>query len=123
MQSTAENPDLGGLIKQGMSYPELRQSLESQGWAPVIDTQCRANVVGANHEKLCAEHPENESCGYCEQMPGLNSCSSEGACSFAFRHDAHGRMLEIGMGGEIEQWKSNSPEVMFGVSGWRYSMR
>jgi hypothetical protein len=123
MGSAEENPDFGGVVKQGMSYIELRKSLESHGWNPVIESQCRANVVGANHEKLCAEHPENESCGYCDQMPGLSSCSSDGDCSFVFRHSAEGRVLEVGMGGELEQWKSISPEVMFGVTGWRYSAK
>lgn len=120
MQSVRENPDLDDAIKQGMSYTELRKGMEAHGWMPVTGEFCLINTVGANYKTFCAEHPDSETCEYCNQLPGLVRWSADGHVLFLFERASDGTQLEIGMYGELENWKYNAPETMLGVSGWRY---
>lgn len=119
-----ENPDLGGAIKEGMSYTEVRESMKAHGWAPVSDDSCPLNLVGrADYKEFCAANADNESCGYCSDLQGLVQCSADGFCLFVFEHASDRKRLEIGMYGELENWRYNAPDTMFSVSGWRYQLK
>lgn len=118
---SGENPNLEGAIKLGMVYTVLRQSMQSHGWTPIADAQCRANVIGANHQKLCGEHLELARCNVCDQLPGLTSCSGSGDCLLKFKGASDDQVLEVAMSGDIKNWNASGPDAMFYVSGWRHS--
>jgi hypothetical protein len=116
----AVNPDLGSAIRQDMSYSELRTAMAGQGWQPVGGDTCLVNMVGAGHAAKCAAKPDSQSCAWCRDLPGLQQCSADGHCLLRFREASSGKLLEVGMDGELDLWKNNAPDTMFGVSGWRY---
>lgn len=86
--------DLGGLLKAGKPYADVRASLIAQGWQPVRDAQCRANVVGGEHETLCAENPGLAGCKACDELPELSSSSGDGYSLMRLSH-ADGRGLKL----------------------------
>lgn len=86
--------DLGGLLKAGTPYGDVRNALLAQGWQPVRDAQCRANVVGGEHETLCAENPGLAGCKACEELPELASSSGDGYSLMRFSHP-DGRALKL----------------------------
>ena len=116
----ANDPDLGGAIRQGMSYGELSKAMSEHGWQPVSGDACLVNMVGADHAAKCAANPNSQSCAWCRELPALQQCSADGRCLLRFTNASSGQVLEVGMDGELDLWKHNAPETMFGVSGWRY---
>lgn len=114
----ADAPDLGDAIRKGMSYGELRKSLASAGWQPVIDDACMLNMVGKDYAAHCAANPDEETCAWCRDLPGLRQCSADGFCLLWFR-DGAGRTLQVGMDGELDNWQKEGADTMFGVGGWR----
>lgn len=114
----ADAPDLGAAIRKGMSYGELSKSLASAGWQPVIDDACMLNMVGKDYAAHCADNPDEETCAWCRDVAGLRQCSADGFCLLWFR-DAAGRTLQVGMDGELDNWKRDGADTMFGVGGWR----
>lgn len=121
-EAAKENPNLGDAIRQGMSYTELRNAMERQGWNPVSDESCMINMIGPDHKTFCATHPDSQRCEYCSQLAGLRQCSADGYCLFVFERASDRKRLEVGMQGELENWKFNAPDTMLGVSGWRYPL-
>ena len=117
-----EKPNLGGAIKEGMSYAELRKAMDVHGWKPVTGEFCLVNTVGQDYKAFCAEHPDSHTCGYCRQLPGLVRWSADGHVLLLFEHSSDRKQLEVGMYGELENWKYNAPDTMLGVSGWRYHL-
>lgn len=91
---------LQGSWKEGMGYDSLREQVLARGWQPKVDAQCRANVVGANHQALCRSDPSR--CTSCEVLPELSSCSGTGHCTLQFQRNG-GQLLTVFTYGDVHQ--------------------
>lgn len=111
---------LQAVLKPGMAYADFREQVLAQGWAPVPDAQCKANVVGADHEKICSQDANMVACKVCDEMPELSACSGDGHCLVRFRH-AGGEVLEATGYGMIEDWNVAGEDSRLQISKWSFS--
>jgi hypothetical protein len=129
MESSADNSapsgvsdgQLQGLLKAGMAYADFRNAVLANGWKPVVDPQCKANVVGGNHASLCAANPDLASCQVCDQMPELSACSGDGHCLVRFEKPEKGEVLEATGYGMIEDWSVPGDDSRLQLSKWEVS--
>lgn len=112
--TAAAAPALPG-VRKGMAYADFRRAVLGQGWQPVVDKQCKANVVGGNYATLCANGGP-DSCKACDELPELSACSGDGACAMVFRHD--GDRLEVGTLGDIGDRHVQGGDSGLNVTGW-----
>lgn len=115
----ASADDLESRLSKNMAYADLRVIALENGWKPIVDPQCKSNVVGDNHTELCAANPGLISCQICERLPELGSCSGDGYCGMAFSKD--GRTLGITTYGMIEDWNVRGDQSRLNVLGWKTS--
>jgi len=112
-----DNSKIIGLTK-GMAYADLRKIALQSGWAPVVDPECRSNVMGSNHEELC-KSDTSELCTVCDDLPEVSSCSGDGYCGMYFSNN--GRQLHVVTFGMIEDWKVSGTTSRLSVDGWDFS--
>lgn len=112
---------LEAVLKAGMAYADFRKQVLAQGWTPVRDAQCKANVVGENHQAVCSQDPNLAICKVCDQMTELSACSGDGHCLVRFRHDASGESLEATGYGMIEDWNVSGEDSRLQLSKWSFS--
>lgn len=112
---------LEAVVKTGMAYADFRKQVLAQGWTPVPDAQCKANVVGGDHETVCSQDPNLATCKVCEQMTELSACSGDGHCLVRFKHDASGESLEATGYGMIEDWNVPGDDSRLQLSKWSFS--
>ena len=86
--------------ENGMSYASLRRQLLSDGWVPLADAQCRANVAGDNHLALCTADAKH--CQPCDDLPELSACSGTGHCVLQFQR-APGQVLRVSTYGDVHR--------------------
>jgi hypothetical protein len=60
-------------VHKGMAYADFRSVLLTDGWQPVIELKCKANVVGGAYKELCDRG--SDSCKACDEPPELSACS------------------------------------------------
>jgi hypothetical protein len=101
-------------LKKGMAYANVREALLAQGWKPLPDPECRANVIGGDYETSCARHPEW--CQICSELPELSACSNDPYCLMRFRQS--NQILEIATYGDISDWKTRGKNPTVGVTHW-----
>jgi len=94
-------------------YVDFRRQLISDGWAPMIDVNCREKVVGAAYNTLCAKDPTL--CDDCRKLPELSACSSDGYCSLRFRKGSD--VIAVGTYGDLRDVDSPG-RYGLGVVGW-----
>ena len=110
---------LDTLLTKGTPYADVRSGLIKGGWSPRPDAQCRANVVGGDHESLCAANPELASCRRCAELPELSSSSSDGYSLMRFT-GADGRSLELTTYGMLED--ALVPGEDSGLALWAWTL-
>jgi hypothetical protein len=120
-KSQAAGAALEAELKAGMAYADFRKQVLAQGWTPVPDAQCKANVVGENHQAVCSQDPNLAACKVCEQMTELSACSGDGHCLVRFRHEASGESLEATGYGMIEDWDVSGEDSRLQLSKWSFS--
>ena len=119
--TTTEVTDLGELATDGKA--DFRAVVLTKGWAPVVNPQCKANLVGEGAESVCAESPQLTSCKICDELPELDSCSSDAHCLMRFRHPGSEKVLEAVGYGEVEYWKETGNDAGLQVSSWEFLTR
>jgi hypothetical protein len=112
---------LEAVLKAGMAYADFREQALAQGWAPVPDGQCKANVVGENHETVCSQDPSLATCKVCDEMTELSACSGDGHCLVRFKHGASGEHLEATGYGMVEDWSVLGEDSRLQLSKWSFS--
>lgn len=117
----AASAALEAVLQAGMAYADFRKQVLAQGWTPVPDAQCKANVVGADHEAVCSQDPNLATCKVCEQMTELSACSGDGHCLVRFRHEASGESLEATGYGMVEDWNVPGEDSRLQLSKWSFS--
>ncbi|WP_157754163.1 hypothetical protein [Lysobacter capsici] len=103
-------------VSKGMAYADFRKAVLAQGWQPLVDAQCRANVIGGNYEKVCAKNPAR--CQICDDVPELNACSGDAHCLMQFTHAGVEGALKVTGYGEIKDWNVSGKDSGLQVSGW-----
>jgi len=119
-KAQAASVALEAVLKAGMAYADFREQTLAQGWTPVPDVQCKANVVGENHEAVCSQDPNLASCKVCDEMAELSACSGDGHCLVRFRH-ASGENLEATGYGMVEDWNVSGEDSRLQLSKWSFS--
>lgn len=113
--------DLDAVLKKGMAYGNFRRLALSKGWQPVVNPQCKANLVGEGASDLCAKNPQMVSCRICDELPELDSCSSDAHCLMRFRHPDGASMLSVTGYGEVEYWDETGDEAGLQVTDWEFA--
>lgn len=108
-------------LSKGMSYADMRNLVLGEGWIPVPDPQCTANVVGADYKPTCTAHPGLDACNICNKLPELSSCSGDAYCGMYFSKGL--QRLHIVAFGDIRDWDVGGDRSEFTVSGWDSATR
>jgi hypothetical protein len=114
-------PDMSSLqdaLKKDMAYADLRKLALDGGWQPVVDPQCRTQVVG-HDEQTCKENPDLAICRACTDIPELSAYSGDGYATTRFSHDA--QRLEVTSYGMIEDWNVAGADSRLRVTEWSFS--
>jgi len=112
----ASSTALESVLKEGMAYADLRKAVLEHGWTPLVNMQCKVNVVGADYEQQCKADPAM--CRECDEMPELSACSGDGYCLMKFRHADSGQDLEVSSYGMIEDWNVPAEDSRLNVTKW-----
>ena len=108
-------------LRKGMPYADFRKAVVDSGWAPVIDPECKPNVVGGDYAKTCAAKPEPDDCRACDDLPELSACSGDGYCGMTFSSDGEG--LGVTTYGMIEDRAVSGESSRLEVMGWKFEGR
>ena len=112
--------DLDGLLKKGTPYADVRAALLADGWQPVRDAQCRANVVGGSHASLCAENPGLAGCKACDELPELSSSSGDGHSLMRFSRTTDSRSLQLTTYGMLGDGLVTGPDSRLNLWTWSF---
>lgn len=104
---------------KGMAYADLRTLATKQGWTPVVDAQCKSNVMGSNYQQLCSSDPGSTLCTACDISPELSGCSGDGYCGMYFSKG--GMTLHVVTYGMIEDLKVTGQTSRLYVDAWDVS--
>lgn len=110
-------------FQENQPYAEFRKLAMGNGWMPLSDAQCKVNVIGANHDELCAGDSPLATCKVCDELPELSSCSGDGNCLVRFTHPNETKILEATGYGDITDWKTTGSDAAFRVSSWELAAR
>jgi hypothetical protein len=108
-------------LSKGMAYGDFRKAVLAQGWQPLVDAKCKANVVGGKYEKICKADPGL--CQVCDDLPELNSCSGDAHCLVQFTHAGVTGVLQATGYGETQYWKDSGKDSGFKVTGWELAAK
>lgn len=106
-------------VHKGMAYADFRNAILAHGWLPMVDLRCKANVVGADYESLCAKG--SDSCKACDDLPELSACSGDAVCMMHFRDARTNRQLEVDTYGDIRDRAAHGTDSQLNVTGWTVS--
>jgi hypothetical protein len=101
-----------------MPYQQLRSIVLSSGWKPVVDLECKTQVIGSDFEERC-ESGGNALCHVCEELPELSSCGAGGLCMLVFEAGT-GEKLNVTGIGDIATWNKAPPTLEFYVQAWYF---
>lgn len=104
-------------LKKDMAYADLRKLALDGGWQPVVDPQCRTQVMGFD-EQTCKENPDLAVCRACTDMPELSAYSGDGYLKTRFSQG--GEQLEVTSYGMIEDWKVAGEASRLRVEEWSF---
>lgn len=116
VSGTKSDAPIAGL-KKGMAYADLRSAVTRDGWTPVVDAECKANVIGSDYSKLCSTQPGLDDCRVCQDLPELGSCSGDGYCGMTFKRKE--QILDVTAYGMIEDRFVKGTESRLQVMGWK----
>lgn len=94
-------------LKKGMPYAELRKVVMAEGWSPIVESECKRNVGGE--------------ASICDELPELESCSSDGYCVMWFAHDASKNKFHVGTYGDYSRWNTPVEQAALAVRFWEFS--
>lgn len=106
-------------VRKGMAYADFRSALLTDGWQPVVDLKCKANVVGGAYKELCARGVD--SCKACDELPELSACSGDAVCMMRFRDPDTRRQLDVSTYGDIGDRAVHGTDSQLNVTGWTVS--
>lgn len=105
-------------LSEGMGYSDARRLILNEGWTPVVDPDCMANVVGTDYKSACAAHPARDDCTSCKNLPELSSCSGDAYCGMYFSKGS--QRLHVVAFGDMRDWNVRGDRSQFSVTGWDF---
>lgn len=103
-------------IRRGMAYADFRRSVLDMGWTPIVDAQCKQNVVGDDYAAQCAEGADG--CKACEELPELSRCNADGDCEMVFRHVGDENQMTVDTHGDLAARHARGDDATFDVTDW-----
>jgi hypothetical protein len=100
--ATPSAKPLPAAVAEGKPYAAVRQALLADGWLPLRNPECWSNIGG--------DAP------VCNQLPEVESCSSDGYCNMDFADGA--RRLEVTTYGPYERWNTPGQESALQVKSF-----
>ncbi|MGH8079503.1 MAG: hypothetical protein ACREP7_02935 [Lysobacter sp.] len=116
-QGQPEMSSVHDALKKDMAYADLRKLAVDGGWQPVVDPECRTQVVG-HDEQTCKENPDLAICRACTDIPELSAYSGDGYAKTRFSHS--GEQLEVISYGMIEDWNVAGENSRLRVTEWSF---
>lgn len=101
--STDPQSILEEVLKVDLPYVTFRQAALKNGWQPIVNPKCQANV--GNTE-------------LCNSLPELDSCGEQTACRMYFEHKSSGKKLEVITKGSYEYVLSRQSKLH--VFSWKF---
>lgn len=120
-EATANPESIGTQLKEGMAYADLRKIVVDAGWQPVVDADCKSNVMGRGYESLCKSDPGLSSCTICDRLPELSACSGDAYCGMHFSNGI--QRLHVVTYGDFADWNVSGNQSQMSVSGLDFSKR
>jgi hypothetical protein len=105
-------------LKEGMPYQQLRAIVLSDGWKPVVDPECKAQVIGGDFEERC-KNGRDARCNVCAELPELSACGAGGLCMLVFEASS-GEKLNVTGIGNVTTWNKAPPQLEFYVQAWSF---
>lgn len=102
----------------GAAYADVRTRLLADGWRPVPDPHARAQVIGDDHARLCAEHPGLARCRACDALPELCSASADGLSVMRFARD--GKALRVIAYGTLADFDVTGEDSGLVLRSWEF---
>jgi hypothetical protein len=104
-----------GTQQSGPSYTSVRAAALAEGWQPAAtsDSDCAGEGV------IGYVGPNDEARNFCEVLPEIENCTSNGLCLMRFRQPASGRILEITTYGDYSAWGGPDQDAALYVQGGR----
>lgn len=115
--TTATRAAFESAVREGMGYADFRSRILELGWQPVVDGQCRANLVG--DPSVCEGNADLALCRACDEIPELSSYSSDGRSLSRFRH-ADGQKVSVYALGELKYWNTPGEDPGLALTGWSF---
>lgn len=111
--------ELQTVLKPDMAYGDFRRVALSQGWQPIVDPQCKMNLLGDTYEAMCSKDPSL--CQECEELPELGTCSVDGHCRMQFRHPDIAEVLTAFSYGEVKYWNESGEDSGLYLTNWEFA--
>lgn len=108
---------LGDKLKEGMSYSQFRGIVLAGGWKPVVDPECKAQVVGGDYVKRC--EAGGAMCEVCDALPELSACGAGGLCMSVFEGPSGQRLNVTGIG-DVTSWNKPNGKSEFYAQTWYF---
>jgi hypothetical protein len=118
-EPTAAGQSLESVLRKGMAYADFRSAVLANGWKPVVDQDCKKNVVGADFKATCDSDPELDACRICDRLPELSSCSGDAYCGMYFSKGP--QKLHAVTFGDFTDWNVAGSRSQISVDGWDFS--
>jgi hypothetical protein len=101
-----------------MAYADFRNEVLALGWAPVVDPECKSNVVGGDYGAVCTSQDAPTSCQACDALPELSSYSGDAKSLSVFRNSSQGLRMEVIGLGELADWNVPGEDSGLQVLEW-----
>lgn len=105
-------------LHAGMAYATFRERVLARGWTPRASPSCRTDLVGDDASAVCASSPQLAACHLCEDLPELQSCSSDARCLVRFSYPDSPQDLEARAYGEIDAWRDTGDDAGLQITTW-----
>lgn len=110
--------DLDAILVAGAAYADVRARLLAAGWQPVPHAQARAQVIGDDHLRLCAENPGLARCRACDALPELVNASGDGLSVMRFARA--GRSLRLIAYGTLGDFDITGEDSGLVLQSWEF---
>lgn len=100
-------PKINASFQEGMPYADMRKALLDAQWLPLSVSNCWENMGGQSQ--------------ICNDLPEMESCSSDGHCVLNFANAKEQTQMRIGAYGAYDRWNQPQEQSSFAVKYWEFS--
>lgn len=107
-------------LHPGMAYAVFRERVLAHGWTPRANPSCKTHLVGDDASAVCARTPQLAACRLCDDLPELQSCSSDARCLVRFGYPDSVQDLEARAYGEMDAWRDTGNDAGLQITTWEF---